>query len=116
LFLLRPKKMVTPHARDSHRTVTSLLFSVIFPPMDDWSKIISTGVGPIIVISACGLLCLAFYNRLAAVVTRMRAFHRERLHAHDAMDRAATANPPNEIEIVRQQELIGMLQVQMTSV
>src|SRR5437868_2476989 len=40
--------------------------------MNDWSKVISAGVGPIIAISACGLLCLAFYNRLAAVVTLLR--------------------------------------------
>ena len=54
--------------------------------MHDWSKIITAGTAPIIVISACGLLCLAFYNRLAAVVTRLRSFHRERLIAHDALD------------------------------
>ena len=52
--------------------------------MGDWSNIITAGVGPVIVISACGLLCLAFYNRLAAVVTRLRGFHRERLHEHEA--------------------------------
>jgi hypothetical protein len=84
--------------------------------MHDWTKIISAGVGPIIVISACGLLCLAFYNRLAAVVTRLRAFHRERLHAHDALTKARDAVPPDELAIVRQQELIGMLQVQMDHV
>ena len=84
--------------------------------MTDWTKIIAAGVGPIIVISACGLLCLAFYNRLAAVVTRLRAFHRERLHAHDALVRARTATPPDEVGMVRQQELIGMLQVQMDRV
>jgi hypothetical protein len=84
--------------------------------MHDWTKIIAAGVGPIIVISACGLLCLAFYNRLAAVVTRLRSFHRERLHAHDALTRARDATPPDEFAIVREQELIGMLQVQMDRV
>src|SRR4051794_32605321 len=76
----------------------------------DWSKVISAGVGPIIVISACGLLCLAFYNRLAAVVTRLRAFHRERLHEHDALVRARAAN--DDARAVRSQELLGMLEVQ----
>lgn len=80
------------------------------------SRIIAAGVGPILVISACGLLCLAFYNRLAAVVTRLRGFHRERLHAHDALARARAADPPDEVQLVRQQELIGMLQVQMMRV
>jgi hypothetical protein len=84
--------------------------------MHDWTKIISAGVGPIIVISACGLLCLALYNRMAAVVTRLRSFHRERLQAHDALTRARDATPPDEVGLVRQQELIGMLQVQMERV
>ena len=84
--------------------------------MCDWTKIISAGVGPVIVISACGLLCLAFYNRLAAVVTRLRGFHRERLLAHDALCRARAADPPDDLAVVRQQELVGMLEVQMAGV
>ena len=35
-------------------------------------------VAPVIMISAGGLICLALYNRLAAIVTRARAFHKER--------------------------------------
>src|SRR3569833_1091681 len=80
--------------------------------MTDWSKIISTGVGPIIVISACGLLCLAFYNRLAAVVTRLRSFHRERLHEQEALDRQLASSTPDEIALVRHREVLGMLDVQ----
>ncbi len=80
--------------------------------MYDWSKVIVTGVGPIIVISACGLLCLAFYNRLAAVVTRLRAFHRERLHEQEALQRARRADPPDEHAMVMHQEVLGMLEIQ----
>jgi hypothetical protein len=80
--------------------------------MTDWSKIISAGVGPIIVISACGLLCLAFYNRLAAVVTRLRSFHRERLHEQEALDRQLASSTPDEIALVRHREVLGMLDVQ----
>ena len=76
----------------------------------DWSRIISAGVGPIIVISACGLLCLAFYNRLAAVVTRLRGFHRERLSAQEALERARAAS--DDAAIVRHQEMLGMLEIQ----
>ena len=36
-------------------------------------------VAPVILISACGLLCSALYNRLATVVQRLRDFQRERL-------------------------------------
>lgn len=80
--------------------------------MEPFNKIITAGVGPIIVISACGLLCLALYNRLAAMVTRLRAFHRERLHEHEALRRARQATPPDDIAVVRAQEVLGMLDVQ----
>lgn len=44
-----------------------------------WSEMISSSVVPVVIISACGLLCLAFYNRLSVVVTRLRSLQRERL-------------------------------------
>jgi hypothetical protein len=81
-----------------------------------YEKIITAGVGPIIVISACGLLCLAFYNRLAAVVTRLRAFHREHLHEQDALAAAHARQPVDSAAVVRHQDVIGMLDVQIRSV
>jgi hypothetical protein len=48
-------------------------------PVSDLSKVISSAVVPVVIISSCGLLALAFYNRLAAIVSRLRAFQRERL-------------------------------------
>jgi hypothetical protein len=80
--------------------------------MQDWSKVIVTGVGPIIVISACGLLCLAFYNRLAAIVSRLRTFQRERLQEQEALARERSKGVTDEISMVRHQEVLGMLQVQ----
>ncbi|MGA2497383.1 MAG: DUF2721 domain-containing protein [Tepidisphaeraceae bacterium] len=80
--------------------------------MYDWSKIISAGVGPIIVISACGLLCLAFYNRLAAVVARLRSLHREQLVEADRLAKARQQGNTTSLDIVRAQELLGMLKVQ----
>lgn len=44
-----------------------------------WTEIITLSVVPVVMISACGLLCLAFYNRLSVVVTRLRSLQRERL-------------------------------------
>lgn len=44
-----------------------------------WSAIIPSAVVPVVIISACGLLCLTFYNRLAFIVTRLRTLQRERL-------------------------------------
>src|SRR5436305_8738081 len=78
----------------------------------DWSKVISAGVGPIIVISACGLLCLAFYNRLAAVVTRLRTFHREQFQVQETLARLRRAADADELALVRNQEVGGMLEVQ----
>ena len=46
-------------------------------------------VAPVVMISACGLLCLALYNRLAAMISRARAFHKEQF---DAMARLKTAD------------------------
>ena len=80
--------------------------------MYDWSKIISAGVGPIIVISACGLLCLAFYNRLAAVVARLRSLHREQIVETDRLARARQQDNTGALDVVRAQELLGMLKVQ----
>lgn len=48
-------------------------------------------VAPVVMISACGLLCLALYNRLAAIVARARAFHKERFDAQARL--AATTDP-----------------------
>ena len=54
-------------------------------PPSDWAKIISASVVPVVIISSCGLLCLAFYNRLAAIVSRLRGFQRERLHEQELL-------------------------------
>jgi Protein of unknown function (DUF2721) len=47
--------------------------------LPEWQNIISMSVVPVVIISACGLLSLAFYGRLAAVVSRLRGFQREML-------------------------------------
>ena len=39
---------------------------------------IQSFVAPVVMISANGLLCLAFFNRMAAVVHRVREINRER--------------------------------------
>lgn len=52
-------------------------------PPQDWTKVISTSVVPVAIISACALLCLALYNRLASMVSRLRGFQRERLREYE---------------------------------
>jgi hypothetical protein len=49
--------------------------------MEQALKLIQALVAPVVMISANGLICLALYNRLAAIVSRARAFHRERFDA-----------------------------------
>ena len=57
-------------------------------PISDLSRVISSAVVPVVIISACGLLALAFYNRLAAIVGRLRTFQRERLHELERVETA----------------------------
>ena len=79
----------------------------------------AAAVVPVVVISACGLLCLAFYNRLAAVVSRLRAFHRERLHEQDQLDRfgaAATSDPSAAEAAARHARLLDVLEEQTAHV
>ena len=40
---------------------------------------VQASVAPVVIISASALMCLALYNRLAAIISRMRAVQRERL-------------------------------------
>jgi hypothetical protein len=58
-----------------------------------WPQVVSASVAPVVVISACGLLCLAFYNRLAAIISRIRGFQRERLHGQEEIHRLSRENP-----------------------
>ena len=84
--------------------------------IQDLSKIISAGAGPIIGISACGLLCLAFYNRLTAVVTRLRSFQRERLKAQQEIGHQRASELPDPVAVKMNQEILEALQVQTTHV
>ena len=45
-------------------------------------QIIQALLAPVVMISACGLLCVAQYSRLASVVTRLRQFHHECLKVY----------------------------------
>jgi hypothetical protein len=49
-------------------------------------EIIHTLVAPVVMISAQGLICLALYNRLAAVVGRLRVFSRENFNTQTRLD------------------------------
>jgi hypothetical protein len=76
----------------------------------DWAKAVTTAVVPVVMISACSLMSLAFYNRLAVMVTRLRAFQREclenqeELHLHPG-DTHSVSNKRKKalIDMLRQQ-------------
>ncbi len=57
------------------------------PTPHAWAAIITSSVVPVVIISACGLLCLAFYNRLSVVVTRLRSLQRERISEYKELFR-----------------------------
>lgn len=58
----------------------------------DVLRVIQMLVAPVVMISACGLLCLAFYNRLSVVVSRIRTFNQERLAILEKLNGPAVEN------------------------
>lgn len=89
-------------------------FSFRFPPQEHRRTMVETitsFVVPVVMISANGLLCLAFYNRLAAVIARLRAINKERF---DLFTRLATTNEarpesPDVAHILRRLEILDEL-------
>lgn len=59
--------------------------------MPDVVHTIQLLVAPVVMISAAGLVCLALYNRLAAIVGRVRTIHKEEV---DALSRMSLAPAP----------------------
>jgi len=73
--------------------------------LPQWTSIISVSVVPVVIISACGLLSLAFYGRLAALVARLRTFQREMLREQEKWAREGLAEQQLLIEVLRTQIL-----------
>ncbi|MGB7848419.1 MAG: DUF2721 domain-containing protein [Candidatus Acidiferrum sp.] len=71
--------------------------------IQEWPSIISVSVVPVVIISACGLLSLAFYGRLAAVVSRLRGFQREMLREQEKLEQAGETEHSKLIEVLRTQ-------------
>ena len=63
---------------------------------EQWSHVVSASVAPVVFISASALLCLALYNRLAAIINRLRAVQRERLAMQDQLNRLSPADLERE--------------------
>jgi hypothetical protein len=73
--------------------------------MPQWPNIISVSVVPVVIISACGLLSLAFYGRLAALVARLRTFQREMLREQENWAREGLEDQKRLLEVLRTQTL-----------
>ena len=73
----------------------------------DTSHLISTSIAPVALISACGLVTLALYNRLGAILARIRAFHQQKIALLDSL---------HEQDHVEQRLLLDMLDSQIKEV
>ena len=82
-------------------------------PYSDWTRIISASVAPVVIISACGLLCLTFYNRMAAIVSRLRGLQRERLAEQEHINRLELQSGP---ELQRRRQLLEHLKDQSAKI
>jgi hypothetical protein len=78
----------------------------------DWTRIISTSVVPVAIISASALLCLAFYNRLSGLISRLRGFQRERLAEYEQYAEHVRSGHEDASSISQHQQMLGMLEVQ----
>jgi hypothetical protein len=74
-------------------------------PFPEWPSIISVSVVPVVIISACGLLSLAFYGRLAALVARLRTFQREMLREQEKWAKEGPGDHQQLLEVLRTQTL-----------
>ena len=75
---------------------------VSFP---EWPSVISVSVVPVVIISACGLLSLAFYGRLAALVSRLRTLQREMLREQEQWAKEGPGDRQQLLEVLRTQTL-----------
>jgi Protein of unknown function (DUF2721) len=71
----------------------------------EWPSIIGVSVVPVVIISACGLLSLAFYGRLAAPVARLRTFQRELLREQEKWAKEGPGDHQQLLEVLRTQTL-----------
>lgn len=85
-------------------------------PPQDWTRIISTSVVPVAIISACALLCLALYNRLSALISRLRGFQRERLAEYEAYAQHVRSGHEDASSLQHHQQMLEMLGVQTARV
>jgi hypothetical protein len=78
--------------------------------------VISTAAVPVVMISACSLLSLAFYNRMAAIVSRLRSLQRECIEHQEKLYAHRHTHEPDEMLARRTEQLIAMQRLQTRGV
>ena len=78
--------------------------------------VISTAAVPVVMISACSLLSLAFYNRMAAIVSRLRSLQRECIEHQEKLYAQRHSGDPDEMLARRTEQLIAMQRLQTQAV
>ena len=58
--------------------------------------LIASILAPVVLISACGLLCLTFYNRMAVLTARIRSFNAERFRLMEKIHQHPAAQPADQ--------------------
>jgi len=61
-------------------------------------SVIQQILAPVVMISACGLLCMGLYNRLSTIIARIRQFNRERME-HSIRQRGAADTVKRTLEL-----------------
>jgi len=79
------------------------------PFAEQWPRIVSASLAPVVVISACALMALAFYNRLASIVSRLRGFQRERLAQQEQVHRIERIEPLDDYALGRGRRVLENL-------
>lgn len=73
----------------------------------DSFHLLSASLTPVSMISACGLVTLALYNRLGAILARIRGFHSQKMELLGRL---------NELDVDEQRPLLEMLDSQIEKV
>jgi hypothetical protein len=74
----------------------------------DTVRLLSISVTPVVLISACGLIMLALYNRLNAILVRIRAFHQQKITLLEDVGKRETDD--------QRQRLLDMIDSQISKV
>ncbi len=74
---------------------------------------LSVAVTPIVLISACGLVTLALYNRLGTILARIRAFHQQKIELLGKLQRDDAVDPEPLLDLLDAQVVTVTVKARM---